>query len=99
MTLGIGDFTLNIIASDGQWFFITLSFFCGLGFLNGWLFRNIRVLKIIALFFVLPYSLDLLIALNRMWEATVPFLVSAWFGWYGLQKTWYKLEEIVRALR
>ena len=97
--MNIGGFTLNIIASDGQWVFITLGFFCALGFLSGYLFRNLGILKIIALFFVLPYSLDLLIALNRVWGATIPFLVCAWFGWYGAQRTWFKVQEIYRVFR
>ncbi len=99
MIVEIGDFTLNIIASEEQWVFITFFFFCALGFLNGCLFRNIGVLKIIALFFLLPYSLDILIALNRIWGATLPFLICVWLGWYGFERTWQKAQDIYRVFR
>lgn len=63
-----------------------IALFCIMGFINGFLMRNIGLYKGIALFFVLPYSLDLLISLNNVLQATLPFLVFAVLGFLGTRK-------------
>ncbi len=39
-------------------------FFAVLGYFNGYLFRDIHVLKIIAIIVVVPYCVDMLIGIN-----------------------------------
>ena len=68
-------------------------FFAAVGYFVGFLFRNINLYKIIALFFILPYCLQLLIDLNWLWRATLPFLVFAVIGYLSYPKaSFYALE-------
>jgi hypothetical protein len=71
-----------------------LIFFVGLGYFNGYLFRNIGFIKVILMIFVVPFCLDLLINVNQVFVATLPFLVSAIFGFMGVPKSKYHLSRM-----
>ena len=90
---------LTVIMSENQLPMLGLIFFSALGYLNGWLIKEIAVLKIIALIIILPTSLDTLIKLNHVYTATIPFLISAWFGYYSIRKTVQKCKDIYEAIR
>jgi len=76
-----------------------IAVFCAAGLLNGFLFRNVGLLKIIAIFFVVPYCLDLLINLNNLYQATIPFIVFAVAGYLGWPKTSSYLERFFYLLK
>jgi hypothetical protein len=44
--------------------------------------------------FVVPFCLDLLINVNQVFVATLPFLVSAIFGFMGVPKSKYHLSRM-----
>jgi len=71
-----------------------IALFCAAGLLNGFLFRDVGLIKIIAIFFVLPFCVDLLINLNNLYQATIPFLVFAVVGYLGGQKSFLYLEHV-----
>ncbi len=78
---------LTVVVGDNlNWLGIALC--AGAGYLCGYLFRNINLLKIIALFFIVPFCLDFLIALNNVWDATIPFLLFGGIGFFGLERLW-----------
>ncbi len=71
-----------------------IAIFAAIGYLNGYLFRDIGPFKIIALFFILPASLDILIQLNHVKIATIPFLLMAILGFLGPVKTRQRLGKL-----
>lgn len=85
---------LTVILSEIQLPILMLIFFSGLGYLNGWLMREIGVLKIIALIILLTASLKQLVSLNQVFLATIPFLLFMWFGYYGIRNTYQYLKRL-----
>jgi len=57
-----------------------IGFFSVAGYFCGCLFRNVGLIKIILIFIVIPFFLDLLTALNIIWQVTVPFLLFSFVG-------------------
>lgn len=90
---------ITVIASQGQYYFLILAFYSFLGFLNGYLIRELSIIKIIVLIFLTPLSIKLLVDLDRVVLATIPFLLFAWFGYYGFRKSYYKLREVYEVFR
>ncbi len=90
---------LTVILAEGQALLFQLIIFGGLGYLNGWLAQEIGFIKIIALIILLPASLEFLISVNQVYVATVPFLIFAWFGFYGFKKTYQNIKEMYRVFR
>ncbi|ODS23652.1 hypothetical protein AB835_07555 [Candidatus Endobugula sertula] len=70
-------------------------FFAGLGYFNGYLFRDINPLKIIAMIFVVPYCIDLLININWIYLATLPFLLFAVIGYWGVDKSKHRAMAVI----
>ena len=62
-------------------------FFAGLGYFNGYLFRDMNLYKIIAMIFVVSYCMELLININWIVTATLPFLFCAVIGYWGIDKS------------
>jgi len=85
ITVNFGD-SLNIYG---------IALFCVLGYFNGYLFRDIGLYKIIALFFVIPFCIDLLVRLNIVMTATLPFLIFALIGFWGLEKTKNRILDFI----
>ncbi len=85
------------IGNDLNW--LGIAIFAGMGYLNGSLFRNIGFLKIIALFVILPFCLDLLIQLNNIIDATIPFLLMALVGFWGPERTQQRIKKLIRDVR
>ena len=56
------------------------------GYFCGSLLRNVGLLKLILIFVVIPFFLDLLTSLNIIWQVTVPFLISSYVGYLSLPK-------------
>ncbi|MCW8830970.1 MAG: hypothetical protein OQK32_05545, partial [Gammaproteobacteria bacterium] len=52
-----------------------------------YLFHEPGVFKIIAILFAVPVSIQLLIDINIVYTATIPFLISALIGFWGMGKT------------
>ena len=71
-----------------------IAMFAAAGYFNGYLFRDISLFKIIALFFVLPFCIDLLIRIDNVPEITLPFLLMALVGYWGPDKTRYRLAYL-----
>ena len=90
---------LNVILAESQVLIFQLIIFGGLGYLNGWLAQNIGIIKIIALIILLPASLQFLTSVNEIYIATIPFLIFAWFGFYGFQKTYQNIKEMYQVFR
>jgi predicted MFS family arabinose efflux permease len=89
LTLAVGE-NLN-------WYGVAM--FAAMGYLNGYLFRNINLYKIIALLFVLPFCLELLIGLDNVKDATLPFLIMALVGFFGPARTQQRLVKLLRDAR
>ena len=73
--------------------------FCIIGFINGSLFRDIGLLKLIALIVIVPTSLALLIDVNRLWVATLPFLIFALLGYWGGEGIRYRSFILINWFR
>ncbi len=71
-----------------------IALFCVLGYFNGYLFRNPGLYKIIAIIFVVPFSLSLVSGVNLVFQATIPFLLVALIGFLGFEKFKYYLDEV-----
>ena len=71
-----------------------IGIFAGLGYLNGYLLRDIGLIKIIAAFFIIPYSVAFLVDLDNVIQATLPFLLMALAGYWGPNKTRYRLSHL-----
>lgn len=91
------DFT--VITTQGQYFILILIFFSALGYWIGWLFKELNFLRIVVLIFAVPISLSLLIEINYVYSATIPYLVFAWFGYYGLNKSYQNIKQIYEVFR
>jgi len=89
ITLNFGD-NLNLYG---------ILLFCGLGYLNGNLLRDVGLYKIIALIFVIPFCIELLMGINLVFDATIPFLLFAVVGFMGPDKSKYYLSEMYYSLR
>lgn len=85
ITVNFGD-SLNLYG---------IALFCVLGYFSGYLFRDIGLYKIIALFFVIPFCIDLLVRLNIVMTATLPFLIFALIGFWGLEKTKNRILDFI----
>lgn len=85
------------VGNDLNW--LGIAIFAGMGYLNGYLFRNIGFLKIIALIVVLPACLDLLIQLNNVIDATIPFLLMALAGFWGPERTQQRIIKLISDAR
>ena len=70
-------------------------FFAGLGYFNGYLFRNLTPLKIITMVFVVPYCIDLLININWIYLATLPFLLCAVIGYWGVDRSKHRAMALI----
>lgn len=70
-------------------------FFAVLGYFNGYLFRDIHVLKIIAIIVVVPYCVDMLIGINWVLTATLPFLLGAVLGYWGIDQSQYRVMAAI----
>ncbi len=86
-----------VVGNDLNW--LGIAIFAGMGYLNGYLFRNIGFIKIIALFVFLPFCLNLLIELNNVKSATLPFLLMALVGFWGPARTLQYLEKLISDVR
>lgn len=73
--------------------------FIGLGYFTGYLFRDIHIIKIIIILVFVPTMIDLMIRINALVIATIPFVVSGLVGFIGLEKTKYKLIDGVDFIR
>lgn len=83
---------LNIVVgSNLNWLGITV--FCVAGYFIGFLTRNIGIIKIVLLFMVAPFFLDLLTALNNIWQATIPFILCALVGHLGERQTVFHIRR------
>ncbi|HAW51756.1 MAG TPA: hypothetical protein DCX54_05415 [Flavobacteriales bacterium] len=82
-----------VVGNELNW--LGIAIFAGMGYLNGYLFRNIGFIKIIALFVFLPFCLNLLIQLNNVLSATIPFLLMALVGFWGPARTLQRLEKLI----
>ncbi|HIJ25784.1 MAG: hypothetical protein HOA22_11055 [Gammaproteobacteria bacterium] len=81
-----------VVGENLNW--LGIGIFAGLGYLNGYLLRDIGLIKIIAAFFVIPYSLSTLSQVNNVVQATLPFLLLALAGYWGLDKTRYRVSYL-----
>ncbi|MCU7880017.1 MAG: hypothetical protein KZQ66_03585 [Candidatus Thiodiazotropha sp. (ex Lucinoma aequizonata)] len=70
-------------------------FFAGLGYFNGYLFRDINLYKIFAMIFVVPYCMELLININWVYLATLPFLICSVIGYWGIDKSKHRAMAVV----
>ncbi len=77
----------------GDLHIVGVIFSCLLGYLDGYLLRDLNFRKIIAAYFVIPCSIIWLIDINDVMFSTIPFLLSAWSGHIGLEKTKYYATE------
>lgn len=73
--------------------------FCVAGYFCGSLFCNITVIKVIVLLVVLFYAIQILIALNNLTVATIPFLIFALIGYWGKEKTLGYVSNTFELLR
>ena len=73
--------------------------FCIAGYFVGSLFRDISILKIIVLLFVLPFCIEFLIELNNLQIATVPFLAASFIGYWGKERTQYYAANAFELVR
>lgn len=74
-------------------------FFAGLGYFTGYLFRKANLLKIAIIIFLIPYSLELLVSLNWIWQGTIPYLMLTIVGFLGHEKASYYLTESIYTLK
>ena len=74
-------------------------FFSLIGYFNGYLIRPFGLYKIIAAFFVVPYSLAFLIDTNLLFQGTIPFLLFVLGGFLGADRSKYYLAEILSTLK
>ena len=74
-----------VVGENLNW--LGIGIFAGLGYLNGYLLRDIGLIKIIAAFFIIPYSVAFLVDLDNVIQATLPFLLMALAGYWGPNKT------------
>lgn len=74
-------------------------FFGFVGYFNGYLFRNVNFIKVIAIILILPYCLSLLIEINLVFSATLPFCIFALGGFLGIDKSKYYLSKIANNIQ
>ncbi len=73
--------------------FIMLVLFSVVGYVAGsWVYRK-NLYTAIAVLFIIPYSMLVLIFVNAVVFATLPFLVFAMVGYIGMDKSKYYLFE------
>ena len=68
-----------------KWQLIFIGVFLGLGLFTGSLFRNVGLYKALAIYFIFPYILILVSSLN-IWNATIPYLIGAFFAYFRKPK-------------
>ncbi len=79
--------------------FVGIGLFCLLGYFNGFLFRNMGMYKIIIAIFSIPMSIQLLVSLNIVYDATIPFLLFAPIGYLGIGETSYRVQRLFSSFR
>ncbi len=69
-------------------------FFSLVGYWSGWVMREKGLYKIILLLFFLYHFLPILVSINKVYIATLPFLVGIGIGYLGMDKVKYYGNEI-----
>lgn len=74
-------------------------FFLITGYLTGKLFKSIDLIKGIIILCVVPLIVSALTSMNNLESATIPFLLGAPVGYWGIQQTKYRIEDLIDRLR
>lgn len=92
---------LNVLVGHVLDFFIEtpVASFVLLGALNGYLFREPKLLKIIAIIIIVPASLQWLVQANLIYTGTIPFLVGSVVGYWGVERLLSTLSDGVDLVR
>ena len=73
--------------------------FAAVGFFCGWCFRDIGILKVLAIFLIVPSMFQFVATIDEMLWVTLPFIVGCVLGFFGLQRSKYKLLNASDSLR
>lgn len=73
--------------------------FFAVGYFLGSLFRDVGVLKIIAIILLVPSALSFMSQVDELLWVTFPILLGGLIGFWGINKTRYKLETVFYTAR
>jgi len=90
---------ITIILPSGNLSLYGILFFCAAGFLYGFLFRNLGILKIIAIIIITPAIIQFLVDVNNLVEVTLPFLLFAVSGYLGKDKNLFYVKELYYSVK
>jgi len=63
------------------------------------LFRNLGILKIIAIIIITPAIIQFLVDVNNLVEVTLPFLLFAVSGYLGKDKSLFYVKELYYSVK